>query len=306
MLKHAAASKAVLGDGRCMPLVGLGTFQIPQAETKAATLAALRAGYRHIDTAEGYGNEAAVGEALRESGIPRGDLFITTKVWPGNAAWGQQLKTRDSVVAACEQSLQRLGTAYVDLYLIHAPFASEHRLEQWGALVELQSRGLCTSIGVSNYGIKHLEEIRQAGLPMPAANQLEIHPYCCQARLVQYMEQAQILPIAYSSLAPLADWRSGPSDTINGKSVEQQARDSERPFAAIAATHGVSEAQVLLRWALQRGFPVLPKSTRPERLAENIDLFGFELSQEDVAAINSMDAGTPMSWSGGLDPTAAS
>eukprot|EP00927_Polykrikos_kofoidii_P051783 TRINITY_DN45571_c0_g1_i1.p1 TRINITY_DN45571_c0_g1~~TRINITY_DN45571_c0_g1_i1.p1 ORF type:complete len:338 (-),score=57.21 TRINITY_DN45571_c0_g1_i1:307-1179(-) len=286
-----------------MPTVGLGTFMCSNEDAQAATLAALKLGYRHIDTAEGYKNEDGVGAAIKESGLPREEIFLTTKVWGGNTAFGQEHKSFEDVIASCEASLQRLQTSYIDLYLIHAPFAADLRLDQWRAMLELQRRGLCRSVGVSNYGIAHLEEIREAGLGMPAANQLELHPYCQKPELLRYMEERRILPIAYSSLAPLGGWRTASTDWANGKTDEIRARaaDAEQ-VAAVASSHSVSEARVLLRWALQRGFPVLPKSVRPERVAENINVFNFQLTEAEMAALDRMDTDTAMAWNNGLDP----
>ena len=194
----------------------------------------------------------------------------------------------------------------VDLYLIHTPLGGgkEARLAQYRALVECQRLGLATSIGVSNYGIAHLQEIEDAGLPLPAANQLEIHPMCQKPELLAFMAGKGIPAIAYSSLAPLSNWREGQQSAKPAAS-----RAAASPFAAMAAAHGFSEAQVLLRWALQRGFAVLPKSTRRARMAENADLFsGAPLSGNEMAAIAAMDQGAPLAFGSEdspLDPTAA-
>mmetsp|Transcript_56104 Transcript_56104/g.173883 ORF Transcript_56104/g.173883 Transcript_56104/m.173883 type:complete len:306 (+) Transcript_56104:2-919(+) len=295
----SAASRAAMGDGRRIPLVGFGTYLLSAEETKTAVLEALRAGYRHLDTAEGYRTEPEVGEALRASGLSREEVFVTSKVFPGNAEWKAPAKGFDACIAACEASLERLGTDYLDLYLIHGPFCRAERLDQWRALLELQRRGRCRSVGVSNYAVAHLEEIREAGLPMPAANQIELHPFCAQQELCRYMAGHSILPIAYSSLAPLAGWRQGQP---SGKAARGAGvLDGELPFGELAARHGVGEAQVLLRWALQKGYPVLPKSATPERIRQNLDLFGFELGQEDMAAMDGLDRGLAVAWEP-LDP----
>jgi 2,5-diketo-D-gluconate reductase A len=158
----------VLGDGRTIPGIGLGTFQIPASDAGAAVAAALKVGYKHVDTADSYRNEEEIGKALK--GVDRAGVFVTTKLWPGNPQWGMPAKTYDETIAACKQSCQQLAIDSIDLYLIHAPMAgsAEARVAQWKALVECQAQGLCKSIGVSNYGIAHLKEIAAAGLPMPA------------------------------------------------------------------------------------------------------------------------------------------
>eukprot|EP00418_Pyrodinium_bahamense_P082027 CAMPEP_0179071132 /NCGR_PEP_ID=MMETSP0796-20121207/31376_1 /TAXON_ID=73915 /ORGANISM="Pyrodinium bahamense, Strain pbaha01" /LENGTH=302 /DNA_ID=CAMNT_0020768241 /DNA_START=78 /DNA_END=986 /DNA_ORIENTATION=- len=296
-------------DGRQIPVVGLGTFMMSEEEAEAAVLAAVGLGYRHIDTAEGYKNEAAVGRALQRCGLPREDIFVTTKLWPGNPAWSQEPKTYASTIKACEESVKQLATGYVDLYLTHGPFCREQRLDQWRAMVELQRRGLCRSIGVSNYGIVHLEEIREAGLPLPACNQIELHPFCLQRELMGYLQKHGILPVAYSSLAPLSGWRTAETDWANGKRDQERQQAVEfvhgegaTTVASVAERCGASPAQLLLRWALQQGYPVLPKSTKAERLASNIDVFGFEISAADMALLKSLDRGMPLAWNNGFNP----
>ena len=194
-----------------IPMIGFGTYLINTDEAKTCVLNAIRIGYRHIDTAEGYGNETGVGHALKnaqkELGISREDLFVTTKLWPGNEAWGQTLKTYDSTIESLNSSLSNLELDYVDLYLIHAPFANSKRLEQWNALVELRKQGKAKAIGVSNFSKSHIEEIKSAGLPLPDANQIELHPWSQKSELVSYLRENRISPIAYSSLVPLAEWR---------------------------------------------------------------------------------------------------
>jgi len=282
-----------------IPLVGFGTYLIGSSDTKAAVLEALRAGYRHVDTAEGYRNEPEVGEALRASGLAREDVFLTSKVFPGNPDWNAPPKGFGDCIKACEDSLARLGTDYLDLYLIHAPFCKAQRLDQWRALVELRQRGRCRSIGVSNYSAAHLEEIRGSGMPMPAVNQIELHPVCMQSELRGYMGKHGVLPVAYSSLAPLQGWREGQS---SGKAKRgADLSEADFPFQRVAQEHGVSEAQVLLRWAVQKGFPVLPKSTRSERIRQNLALFDFELTEEEVAAMDALDRGLALAWEP-LDP----
>jgi 2,5-diketo-D-gluconate reductase A len=289
-----------------IPYLGFGTYLIPNAEASDAVHAAIVAGYRHIDTAEAYHNEAGVGDGIRRAlaaeGLSRRDVFVTTKLWPGNTAWGQTPKTTESTIASLHESLARLGMDHVDLYLIHATFDREQRLAQWRGLVELQQQGKARAIGVSNFDIAHLADLEAAGLPRPAANQIELHPWSQKPALVRQLADKGITPIAYSSLVPLSTWRAAEGQA-SAKTRAMQA-DGERPdspFKAMAAKHGVSEAQVLLRWAIQLGYPVLPKSTKPERMRQNADLFSFALDDADMAAIATMDRGDGVAWSMG-DP----
>ncbi len=290
-----------------IPFLGFGTYLIPDDEAADAVHAALRAGYRHVDTAEFYANEAGVGTGIRRGleseGLARRDVFVTTKLWPGNAAWGQTPKTTQTTIASLDESLARLGMDYVDLYLIHATFDREQRLAQWRGLVELQQQGKARAIGVSNFSIAHLKDLEAAGLPRPHANQIELHPWSQKPELVRYLDDHGIVPIAYSSLVPLSTWRTAEGHA-SGKTSAMKAEGerADSPFRAMAAKHGVSEAQVLLRWAIQRGFPVLPKSTKPERIRQNADLFSFALDDADVAAIATMDRGDGVAW-GATDPT---
>ncbi|MFG3697477.1 aldo/keto reductase [Bacillus mobilis] len=292
-----------------IPYLGFGTFLIPDGAVAAAVSEAIRAGYRHIDTAEGYQNESGVGagikQALESEGLTRSDLFVTTKLWPGNPAWGQPAKTTESTVASLDESLERLGLDYVDLYLIHAPFERDQRLAQWRGLVELKRQGKARAIGVSNFSIKHIEELRAAGLPMPDANQIELHPWSQKPELVRYLNDNAVAPIAYSSLVPLSTWRT--AEGHDSAKTDQMKDDGERadaPFKVMATKYGVSEAQILLRWAVQKGYPVLPKSTNPDRIRKNADIFGFNLDHEDMAAIEKMDRGDGVAWAMG-DPTKA-
>lgn len=298
-----------LGRDTALPSVGFGTYLIPDESAEAAVFRALRAGYRHVDTAEAYRNEAGVGSAIRkataELGIPRSDVFVTTKLWPGNPAWGDPVKTAAQTVAALSASLDRLQMDHVDLYLIHAPYAGPARLDQWQALLDVQERGWARAVGVSNFGIDHLGEIEAAGLPLPAANQIELHPWSQKPELIDYMVQRQIGAVAYSSLVPLASWRSEEGQD-SAKTAEMQAdsASADSPFATMAEKYGRSEAQVLLRWAVQKGFAVLPKSTHEERVRQNLDLFSFEIDAPDMAAIERMDRGGGVAWAVG-DPMSA-
>lgn len=298
-----------LTDEIAIPTVGFGTYLIPSDEAEAAVGCALRVGYRHVETAEGYGNEEAVGAAVRgfleEEGLARDDIFVTTKLWPGNEAWGQTPKTYESTLESLDASLARLQLDHVDLYLIHAPFGADQRIEQWRALVELQRLGKARAIGVSNFGEAHIEEIEAAGLPRPDANQIELHPWSQKPGLVSYLDDKRIAVIAYSSLVPLSTWRAVEGQA-SAKTAQMRAdgESADSPFRALAAKYGVCEAQVLLRWAVQKGYAVLPKSIDPERMRQNLDLFSFEIDERDMTAIAQMDRGDGVAWSLG-DPTKA-
>ena len=289
-----------------IPVVGFGTYLINAEEAKNFVFNALQCGYRHVDTAEGYGNETGVGYAIKkaqnELSLKRGELFVTTKVWPGNEAWGQTLKTHDLIIQSLDSSLKNLDLDYLDLYLIHAPFAKSKRLEQCNALVELQKQGKVRAIGVSNYNKTHIEEIISAGLPTPDVNQIELHPWTQKSELISYLNDNGIIPIAYSSLAPLAEWRSkeGQESAKTDEMISKGA-DTNSPFKSLAKKYNVTEAQILLRWGVQKGYPVLPKSTNQERIRLNMDLFSFEIDQGDMSAIEDMDRGDGIAWASG-DP----
>jgi len=293
-----------LGASASIPLVGFGTYKIDDAQAEVSVGEALRVGYRHIDTAEGYRNEEGVGRALHSSGVKRDELFVTTKMWSGNPAWGDEVKSYSGTLSALDASLSRLGLDYVDLYLIHAPCAGKKRLDQWEALAELQRRGKARSIGVSNFSRKHLEEFRAAGLPQPEANQIELHPWSQKPELTEYLRQAGITAIAYSSLVPLSNWRisTGLDDNTKSQGMVAEGEDEDSPFKTMATKYGVTEAQLLLRWGVQKGYPVLPKSIHPEWIAQNFDLFSFEIDQTDMAILSGLDRGPGVAWSGG-DPT---
>lgn len=287
-----------------IPAVGFGTYLIAPGDAAAAVSAAIACEYRHVDTAAIYDNEAGVGDGIRTglqaAGLSRGDLFVTTKLWPGDPGWGEQPKSEAETLAECHASLARLGLDYVDLYLIHSPHGGVQRIAQWRALLQLKQAGKVRSIGVSNFNQKHLEEIRAAGLPMPEANQIELHPWSQKPALLAYMRENGIAPIAYSSLAPLSTWRAE-AGQAHAKTDKMTAGDGV--FAEMAAKYRVSEAQLLLRWGVQNGYAVLPKSLNPERMRQNLDLFGFSIDDADMARIETMDRGGGIAWSTG-DPTA--
>ncbi|MCB9501605.1 MAG: aldo/keto reductase [Deferribacteres bacterium] len=290
-----------------MPMVGFGTYLIKDEDAPSLVQQAIKSGYRHIDTAEAYGNEHGVGlgikMAIEALGMAREDIFVTTKLYPGNAAWGQTVKSYDITIESLNASLARLQMDYVDLYLIHAPFAGSQRLEQWKAFVELQRQGKVRAIGVSNFNETHIEEIKAAGLPIPNANQIELHPWSQKPELVSYLKQNNIGIIAYSSLVPLASWRA-----VEGQAsakTEQMKADGavvDSPFKTMAKKYGVTEAQVLLRWGIQKGYAVLPKSGNIERIRQNSDLFGFAIDEVDMATMAKMDRGDGVAWRSG-DPT---
>ena len=290
-----------------IPMVGFGTYLIQDGDAQSLVYEAIRSGYRHVDTAEIYGNERGVGlgikAGLEELELSRDDIFVTTKLWPGREAWGQRVKTYESTIESLHASLARLRLEYVDLYLIHAPFSKTERLEQWKALIELRRQGKVRAIGVSNFGEPHIEEIRSAGLPLPNANQMELHPWSQKPELVSYLGGKGISIIAYSSLVPLSSWREAAGQkSAKTEDMKLDGVGADEPFKIMAQKYGVSEAQVLLRWGLQKGYAILPKSSNENRMRKNIDLFSFEIDHEDMAAIAEMDKGDGVAWTSG-DPT---
>ena len=259
-----------LPNGQKIPAIGFGTWEIKPHDTVEAVTAALRAGYRLIDTAKLYGNEKQVGEAVMQSGLPREEVFVTTKLWNDDQGY-------ESTRKALEQSLERLGFDYVDLYLIHWP-ATSRRLDSWRAMNEMYDEGLIGAIGVSNFTIRHLEEIRQAKLRPPMVNQVEFHPYIYtdQQKLLNYCYDHNIVVEAYSPLA-----RGG----IDHPEVD-----------AIAEEIGRSQAQVLLRWSIQHGTIPLPRSTSAQHIKDNIEVFDFELSAEMMNRLNKLSVGRRVTW----------
>lgn len=256
-----------LNDGHAIPQFGLGVFLTPPAETAQAVAAALALGYRHIDTAAIYGNEAGVGEALRGSGLARESVFLTTKLW--NADQGHA-----SALQALDASLARLGTDYVDLYLIHWPCPGRGRfVESWQALIEARAQGKVRSIGVSNFRIEDLERIIAVTGVVPAVNQIELHPRLPQAELRAWHAAHGIVTEAWSPLARGNDLLAEPI------------------LADLAARHGKTVAQVILRWHIQLGLVVFPKTVHPARMAENLDIFDFSLDASEMEAITSLQTG---------------
>jgi 2,5-diketo-D-gluconate reductase A len=255
-----------LNNGVVIPRVGFGVFEIPPADAQRLTEYAFEAGYRHVDTAAGYGNESGVGRAVTSSGLPRRDVFVTTKLW--NADQGYE-----NALAAFDTSLHQLGLDYIDLYLIHFPAPTRLAYaETWRALEKLHRDGLIRAIGVSNFKFPFLDRLLKTAEIVPAVHQIEVHPTYQQAELDQLSREHGIVVEAYSPLGRAADL-------------------DEPQIQAIAAAHGVTPAQVILRWHLQAGRVSLPKSASPERIANNIDLAGFELDTAEMAAITSLERG---------------
>lgn len=267
-----------LNDGTTIPQLGFGVFKVDPDETERIVSDALEVGYRHIDTAAVYGNEIGVGRAIAKSGIPREELYITTKLW--NSDQGTQ-----SAFDAMDLSLEKLGLDYVNLYLIHWPRPDlDKYVESWHALEEIQQRGQSTSIGVSNFHANHLDRLIAESTVVPAVDQIELHPAFAQAPLREYLASKGIHTEAWGPLG------QGKYDLFGMPSIQ-----------SVAETLGVSPAQVVIRWHLQKGIIVFPKSNSRERMAQNFDVFGFELDDAQMAAIDALDSGKRV----GADPEAA-
>ncbi len=251
-------------DGRSIPQVGLGVWRTPEDTAAEVVAAALKAGYRHVDTARIYGNEAGVGEGVHRSGVPREEVFLTTKVWNDDQGYDETLR-------ACEGSLGRLGTDYADLYLIHWPAPNQGRyVETWKALVRLKQEGRARSIGVSNFTAEHLERVIGETGVKPVLNQIEIHPNFTQTAL----REAHVrLGIATQSWSPLG------KGELLGDPV----------LAEVAAKHGRTPAQIVIRWHLDEGLVVIPKTVTPARMAENLAVFDFSLDADDLARIATLE-----------------
>ncbi|GIH93724.1 oxidoreductase [Planobispora siamensis] len=263
-----------LNNGVRMPQLGFGVWQVPDAEAAVAVATAIEAGYRSIDTAKLYRNEEGVGRAVRASGVPREELFITTKLWNDDHGY-------DSALRAFDASMDRLGLDYLDLYLIHWPLPAHGKyVETWRALEKVYADGRVRAIGVSNFPVEQLEHVLEEGEVVPAINQIELHPMLPQAELRAFHAEHGILTEAWS---PLGQGRGLLDEPV---------------LAELAAEHARTPAQVVLRWHLQLGNVVIPKSVTPSRIAENFDVFGFELDAGDMAAIAALDTGTRL----GPDP----
>lgn len=265
-----------LNNGVQLPALGLGVFQTPPEETRAAVAAALDLGYRHVDTAAAYGNEREVGQAIHDSGVPRDELFIETKVWISDYGY-------DETLHAFGKSAGKLGVDHLDLLILHQPLPSDFgkTLDAYRALETLLADGRVRAIGVSNFMADHLSALLDAATVVPAVNQLEIHPYF-QQREVQALDSRHgILNQAWSPIGGITFYRdSGHTSALDDPVIGE-----------ISRAHGKSPAQVMLRWGLQQGRSVIPKSTKPERIAQNLDVFDFELAADELAAIDELDTG---------------
>jgi diketogulonate reductase-like aldo/keto reductase len=275
-LKDLLMQNLTLNNGVQMPAVGLGVFQTPPEETLAAVTAALDVGYRHVDTAAAYGNEREVGQAIHDSGIPRDELFIETKVWISDYGY-------DETLHAFDKSAGKLGVDHLDLLILHQALPSDFdkTLAAYRALEALLADGKVRTIGVSNLMVDHLRALLAAVTVVPAVNQLEIHPYFQQQEVQAFGREHGILNQAWSPIGGITFYR----DSGHTSALEDPV------IGEISRVHGKSPAQVMLRWGLQHGRSVIPKSTKPERIAENFDVFDFELTADELAAIDALETG---------------
>lgn len=265
MSDHAVKS-IPLNDGNAIPQLGLGVYKVDDDEAERASSIALEVGYRHLDTAEYYANEAGVGRALRASGLPRDDVFVTTKVWNDQQGY-------ESTLLSFDRSMKRLGLDVVDLYLIHWPAPRQDLyIETYRALEKIREEGRARSIGVSNFQTHHLERLLGETDIVPVINQVEVQPWLQQRDLRAFGDARHIVTEAWSPLA-------------RGRILD------EPTLTSLASKYGVSTAQIVIRWHLQSGLVVIPKSVTPSRIAENFDVFGFELSPDDLATIDGLDSG---------------
>ncbi|PRY36836.1 diketogulonate reductase-like aldo/keto reductase [Umezawaea tangerina] len=266
----------LLNNGVEIPALGFGVFQTPPQETVDAVETALRAGYRHIDTAAAYGNEREVGEAIRRSGLDRSDVFVETKVWISDYGY-------DSTLRAFDKSAGKLGVDRIDLLVLHQPLPSRFDLavEAYRALEALLDNGGVRAIGVSNFMPDHLDDLLKTASVVPAVNQVEVHPYFAQPDVLAADAAHGIVSQAWSPIGGITFYRDGEG----GSTLD------DRTIAAIAQEHGRTPAQVMLRRHLQQGRSAIPKSTRPERIAENLDVFDFVLTDAELTAIDGLDQG---------------
>ncbi|MDY0912939.1 aldo/keto reductase [Rathayibacter festucae] len=267
-----------LNNGVTLPSLGLGVFQSSPEETTAAVLSALEAGYRHIDTAAAYGNEREVGEGIRRSGLDRSEVFVETKVWVTDYGY-------DETLHAFEKATGKLGVEQLDLLILHQPVPSrfDTTVAAYRALEKLLADGGVRAIGVSNFTPAHLARLLAEVDVIPAVNQVELHPYFAQPDLRREHAERGILTQAWSPIGGITFYP--------GWGDERRSVMDDATIGAIAAEHGKSPAQVMLRWHLQQGRSAIPKSTNPERIAANIDVFDFELSDDELARIDALDTG---------------
>jgi diketogulonate reductase-like aldo/keto reductase len=278
-------STLTLNNSVVIPALGFGVFQTPPDETRAAVSAALDAGYRHIDTAAAYGNERQVGEAVHNSGLDRSEVFLETKIWISDYGY-------DETLHGFEKSARKLGVDQIDLLILHQALPSEFdaTLQAYRALETLLAEGKVRAIGVSNFMVDHLTRLLDSASMVPAVNQIEVHPYFQQKDVQVLGAEHDILTQAWSPIGGITFYRDG-----------QHSSTLEDPVIGdIAKAHDKTPAQVMLRWHLQQGRSVIPKSTNPAWIAENIDVFDFELSTEELAAIDALDTGKR----GGPEPEA--
>ncbi|MFY0408900.1 aldo/keto reductase [Solicola sp. PLA-1-18] len=260
-----------------LPALGLGVFQTPPDETRDAVTSALAAGYRHVDTAAAYGNEREVGEALAAADVDRSDVFVETKVWISDFGY-------DETLHAFDKSAGKLGLEQIDLLILHQalPSAFDRTLGAYRALEALLADGKVRAIGVSNFMVDHLTRLLDEASVVPAVNQIEVHPYFQQREVQDFGREHGILTQAWSPIGGITHYRDGQ----HASALEDQT------ITGIAEAHGKSPAQVMLRWGIQQGRSVIPKSAKAHRIAENIDVFDFQLTTEQVAAIDGLDTGT--------------
>jgi len=273
-----------LNNGIEMPALGFGVFQTPPEETREAVEAALATGYRHIDTAAAYGNERGVGNAVRNSGLAREEVFLETKIWISDYGYDQTLH-------GFEKSAGKLGVDRIDLLILHQALPSDFdkTLGAYRALETLLEQGKVRAIGVSNFMVDHLTRLLETAEVVPAVNQIEVHPYFQQREVQAFGAERGILTQAWSPIGGITFYRDG----NHGSTLEDPV------IGQIAEAHGKSPAQVMLRWHLQQGRSVIPKSTKPHRIAENFDVFGFDLTADELAAIDALDT----NQRGGPEPT---
>jgi diketogulonate reductase-like aldo/keto reductase len=265
-----------LNNGVEMPALGLGVFQTPPNETRDAARAALEAGYRHIDTAAAYGNERQVGEAVHSSDLDRSEVFLETKIWISDYGY-------DETLHGFVKSARKLGVDQIDLLILHQALPSEfdRTLEAYRALETVLADGKVRAIGVSNFMVEHLTTLLDRAAVVPAVNQIEVHPYFQQREVQDFGAERGILTQAWSPIGGITFYRDG----SHGSTLDDPV------IGDIARAHGKTPAQVMLRWGLQHGRSVIPKSTKPSRIAENINVFDFELSANEMAAIDGLDTG---------------